>query len=198
MPLHRSYVEEYRKGGKPRAMAHANDREAIELAAAKLPLVRGKADISASRSGPGKVTVMHRSTGRKIGHVESADGGYRPVHASGAKAPPAPHMAAALSGLIAMHNKIARGKDDAGMAAAKAYANGEQLSLDLALPVSTPAVSSMDGPRVTSMAGGKPALHPAVKAVYGKLRKKGMPHPQALKLAKRAAAMRARASAKAA
>ena len=80
---------------------------------------------------------------------------------------------------------------------AKAMAGGGQLALDFAAAGSVPAVSSMDGPRVTMMDGGKP-VHPAAKAIYRKLRSKGLKHGQALALTKKAMARHAAASAKAA
>jgi hypothetical protein len=68
---------------------------------------------------------------------------------------------------------------------------GEGPAVDLAGAVTctTPAVASGDGPRVTTMGGTKAV------AVYRKLRAKGMKHEQALALAKRAAAMKAKAAA---
>ena len=54
------------------AFEGSNDTEAIDLAMpAKLPMVRGAADIQVTRTGPGALNVMHRSTGMKVGALAS-------------------------------------------------------------------------------------------------------------------------------
>ena len=74
-----------------------------------------------------------------------------------------------------------------------AYAASEAaLELAGSLPYTSAATSS-DGPRVTSMGGGKTGLAPAAHAVYRKLRAKGVKHGQALAMAIRAASMHAKA-----
>lgn len=183
----------------------ANETEGIELATMtrRMPMVRGTADVQASRTGPGAVTVMHKSTGMKVGMLHpAANGGYQGTHADGTKTPAAGSMGGAMAGLISYHNRQAAAKK-AGPAA-KSYANDGQQALDLAgsLPY-TSAASSSDGPRVTSMGAGKKAkaaapasgMSDACKAIYRKLVAKGMKPAQAAALAKRAAA---KASAKAA
>lgn len=166
---------------------------------AKLPVVRGAADITVRRSVPGALSVTHRSTGAKVGGLTSSgDGktGWTATHATGKKMPAAPSVSSALAGLIAYHNKIASGKPGGKTVAATA---DPQDAVDLA----TPANSAVDGPRVTTMGAGKKAvskaavklkMDPATALVYARLRKKGMGHGQALGLAKRAAAMKAKAA----
>jgi hypothetical protein len=196
------------------AFQGSNDTEALELATMtrRLPVVRGMADVQASRSGPGAISVMHKSTGRKIGTLTAApNGGYQGAHADGTKTPASGSVGGAMAGLIAYHNKIAKAApatSNMGYSDAAGYANdGSALDLAGALPTYTSAATSMDGPRMTSMsAGKKPAsvaavklsLSPAATSVYARLRKKGMKHAQALALAKRAGAMKAKATAKAA
>lgn len=211
---------------KSPAPAMANDLEAIDLAAMpsrRMPLIRGAADVQMRRSGPGTVSVAHKSTGMKVGTLAGAsNGGWQATHATGAKTPGSGSMQGALAGLIAYHNKMAAAKKlppaqqdgTAVMPGAKAYAAEHQETLDLAgaLPHSTPAASFSDGPRVTSIGGGKKApgkpavklkmsaqdMAPGVAAIYRKLLARGMKPAQAAALAKRAASMRAKSSAKAA
>lgn len=196
------------------AKAMAGDSRGIELAMVmrRVPVVRGMADVQASRTGPSAVSVMHKSTGLKIGSlVPAANGGYQGVHADGTKTPASGSMGGAMAGLIAYHNKMAAqkaaaaGAPSGGIASVKGYANGEQQVLDLAgaLPY-TSGASSSDGPRVTSQGGAgkakaaKAALPDGVQAIYRKLIAKGMKPGQAMALAKRAAAVHAKAQAKAA
>jgi hypothetical protein len=195
----------------------AADTEGIELAMAmrRMPVVRGTADVQASRTGPGAVSVMHKSTGLKIGTlVPAANGGYQGVHADGTKTPASGSMGGAMAGLIAYHNKVAaqRKMPSAQQDGTASYANGEQMSLDLAgaLPHTTAASSSTDGPRVTMMGGagkakaskaGAPSatgVSAEIAKVYKKLLAKGMKPDAAMALAKRAAAMHAKASSRAA
>jgi hypothetical protein len=206
------------------AFQGASDTEAIELAAmtCRMPLIRGAADVQMARSAPGTVTVRHKSSGMHIGTLKSVDndGQWMATHApTSTKLPKSGSMQGALSSLIAHHNRKAKlppaqqdgtaSYSGAGIASVKGYANGEQQALDFAgaLPHSAPAVSAGDGPRVTSMGGGKKAasaapmklsaklnLDPAATTVYTRLRKKGLAHGQALALAKRAAAMHAKAA----
>jgi hypothetical protein len=195
------------------AKAMAGDSRGIELAMMmrRVPVVRGMADVQASRTGPSAVSVMHKSSGIKIGSlVPAANGGYQGVHADGTKTPASGSMSGAMAALVAYHNKQAAQKKlpPAQQDGTAAYANGEQMSLDLAgaLPHSTPASSSSDGPRVTSMGAGKKAkgapaaggMADEIKTVYAKLIKKGMKPAQAMALAKRAASMHQKAQAKAA
>ena len=194
------------------AFEGSNDTEAIDLAMpAKLPMVRGAADIQVTRTGPGALNVMHRSTGMKVGALASnGDGktGWVATHASGTKMQAAPSVSGALAGLIAYHNRMAAGKLPAAQQGGVAATAEPQKAVDLAgaLPVS--ANSSMDGPRVTTMGSGKkgaskPAmtlsakanLSPEAKTVFAKLVKKGLSPKAALAMAKRAAAMHARKAA---
>jgi hypothetical protein len=209
---------------KSPAAAMANDTEAVELAmtARRMPLIRGAADIQMARSAPGTVTVRHKSSGMHIGTLKAVDndGQWMATHApTGAKMPKAASMQGALSSLIAHHNRKAKlppaqqdgtaSYSGAGIASVKGYANGEQQALDFAgaLPVSSPASSSSDGPRVTTMGAGKKVagkapvklsaklnLDPAAATIYARLRKRGMKHGQALAMCRRAAAMHAKAA----
>jgi hypothetical protein len=204
--------------------ALANDTEAIDLSTTtrRQPLIRGAADVQMRRAGPGTVTVQHKSTGIKVGTLAGAsNGGWQATHASGKKTPGSGSMQGALAGLIQFHNQQARAKlppaqqdGTAVMPGAKSYANGEQGTLDLAgaLPHSTAASSASDGPRVTTMGGGKKAsskpaakltmsaqgMAPEVTAIYKKLIAKGLSPKAAAAMAKRAAAMHAKAAVKAA
>lgn len=204
------------------AFQGANEGEAIDLAATtrRMPLIRGAADVQMRRSGPGTVTVQHKSTGMKVGTLAGAgNGGWQATHVTGKKTPGSGSMQGALAGLIQYHNQQAKlppAQQDgtAVMPGAKSYANGEQMALDLAgaLPHSTAASSASDGPRVTSMGGGKKAaskpaaklttgaqgMAPEVALVYKKLIKKGLSPKAAAAMARRAAAMHAKAAAKAA
>lgn len=215
------------------AFEAANDAAGVELATlTTTPKVRGAGDVQCSRTAPGNVTVMHKPTGMKVGTLTKGPGGWVAAHSTGRTMDPAPSMAASLSGLIGLHNRVAksvppmtpagktrslasefdarRAADVAAMRASVNLADGEQMALDLAgvMPGSTPAVSSSDGPRVTKMAGGKMAktapkagaasMSAEVAKVYRKLIARGMKPAQAMALAKRAAAMHAKASAKAA
>lgn len=214
------------RGSKRPAMAHANDSEALEMAmpARRMPVVRGPADVQASRTAPGVISVMHKSTGTRVGVINSVPGGFQPVHASGKTLPVSPQMAPAMAGLIAWHNKMAAQKAATAQAMtpaapaavapmAKAYANdGEQEALDFAGAI--PVTTSGDGPRITAMAGGKKGRSiPAAKLtmaaqgtsggmtaevakVYKKLIAKGFKPAQAMAFAKRAAAMHAKAVAR--
>jgi hypothetical protein len=182
------------------AFQGSNTTEAITLAMpAKLPMVRGARDIQVTRSGPGGLSITHRSTGMKVGALAS-DGsgktGWAATHASGKKFPGAPSVSGALAGLIAYHNKIASGKPTGKAVAATAEPRN---AVDLAVTVA----SASDGPRVTSMGAGKPAaskpamalnaklnLSPMAARVFARLRKKGLPPKAALAMAKRADAMR--------
>jgi hypothetical protein len=181
------------------AFQGSNTTEAITLSTpAKLPMVRGASDIQVTRSGPGKLTIQHRSTGMKVGALASnADGktGWVATHASGKKMDAAPSVSGALAGLIAYHNKLASGKPDGKTVAATAE---PQAAVDLAVTVA----SASDGPRVTSMgAGKKPAsvpagkLSPEVASIFARLVKKGMSPKAALAFAKRGAAMHAKKAA---
>lgn len=188
------------------AFQGSNTTEAITLAMpAKLPMVRGARDIQVTRTGPGGLSVTHRSTGMKVGALAS-DGsgktGWAATHASGKKFPGAPSVSGALAGLIAYHNKLAAGKPPQGKTVA---ATAEpRNAVDLAVTVA----SASDGPRVTSMGAGKPAaskppmalnaklgLSPMAAKVFARLRKKGMAPKAALAFAKRADSMRGKAAA---
>jgi hypothetical protein len=187
----------------------ANDGEAIDLANSRMPLIRGAADVQMGRSGPGVISVQHKSSGMKVGTITPKGVGYGATHSDGKDCPASGNQQGALAGLIRYHNqqaamKNAKARDAAtapatGIASVKGYA-GDQQALDFAAPV--PVVASGDGPRITTMGGGKasPAvaklgLKPEAAKVYAKLRKKGMTHGQAMGLAKRAAAMHSKAAA---
>lgn len=183
--------------------AFANDDgQAIEMATmtGKMPKVRGAADVTLSRSGPGSVTVMHTSTGTKVGTLDKGMGGWQATHRTGKKLDPAPTMAASMNGLIGYHNKLAASAPTAGTGSADMAADGSAVSL------ATSAATSSDGPRVTAMSGGKKAtaapaassMSAEVAKVYAKLIKKGLSPKQAAAFAKRAAAMHAKDAAKAA
>lgn len=172
------------------------------MTASKMPVVRGAADVQLSRSGPGKVTVMHKSTGFKVGTLAQAGRGWQGVHASGAKTPASGSMGGAVAGLVAAHNQLARGKKlppaQQDGTATYAHPAGDGIDLAGAMPRSTPASSSSDGPRVTTASGGSgsgPAgLTGEAAMIYAKLIKKGLKPGQAAALAKRAAAMHAKAA----
>jgi hypothetical protein len=187
----------------------AEHGKVIEMAAARrMPKVRGAADVQMSRSGPGTITVQHKSTGMKVGTLAAKGRGYQGTHASGVKAPASGSQQGALAGLIAVHNRLAAGsKSGTAMVPAQqmgvAASNDDGKAVDLAgsLPVTSNA-SSSDGPRVTTMGSGKPAgsggpsgLSPYAQAVYKKLIAKGMKPAQAEALARRAAAMHQKAAA---
>lgn len=190
------------------AFTAANDSEAINLATPRrMPVVRGAADVQLSRTGPGQITAQHKSTGMKIGTITPKGHGYAGTHADGKATGESGGQQGALAGLIAYHNQMAA-KAKAGAAAGtpKMFTAPETDAVDLAgaLPTSTPAASSMDGPRVTSMGAGKPAakttatppgLSPYGAQVYGKLIAKGLKPAVALAMAKRADAMHAKADA---
>jgi hypothetical protein len=185
----------------------SNDMEALEMATAtakRLPMVRGAADIQLSRSGPGTITAMHKSSGRKIGTITPKGRGYAGTHADGKATGASGGQQGALAGLIAYHNGLAR--NPAGESAAS-LANGARAALNLAgaLPASTPANSSSDGPRVTTMGGsgsgktaapaGSPSgLSPYALAIYKKFLAKKMKPAVALAFAKRADAMHMKAA----
>jgi hypothetical protein len=203
--LHKKSVTHIRGPVAPPGVAAANDGDAVELAMlAVTPKVRGAADVTMERTAPGRVTVMHKPTGMKVGTLTKGVAGWTAAHSTGRAADPAPTMAASLSGLIGLHNRIAKSVPSMAPAGAKSMANGEQLALDLAgaLPYTSAATSS-DGPRVTKMATAKTAGKSApaassvsaeVRKVYAKLIRRGMKPAQAMALAKRAAAMHARKS----
>jgi hypothetical protein len=184
--------------GVKNTWAFANDDgQAIEMATmtGKMPRVRGAADVTVTRSGPGSVTVMHKSTGTKVGTLDKGKAGWQATHRTGKKMEPAPTMAGSLNSLIGAHNKLAAGQP------ATADMAGDGAAVDLA----TSAATSSDGPRVTAMggAGKAKAAAPAtgsvpaeVQTVYKKLIAKGLTPKQAMAFAKRAAAMHAKDAAK--
>jgi hypothetical protein len=189
------------------AFQGASDQEAVELATItrKMPIVRGPADVQMARTAPGMITVRHKSSGMKIGTMAPSGKGYMATHADGTDCPPSGSQQGALAALIGHHNKAARKMVPANQMGSATYTAGEQETLDFAgaLPRSTPAVTSGDGPRVTMMGGVKTApaaggMAAEVAKVYKKLLGKGMSPKQAMALAKRAAAMHAKAAAKAA
>lgn len=200
------------------AFQAANDTEGIELAMmTKTARVRGPGDVSCSRTASGEVTVTHKPTGMRIGKLTPAqNGGWQGTHATGKATPASGSMTGALSGLIGVHNKIAASMPDA-MPMPEVQAHAQQLAAMELAGSFTPAVTSGDGPRVTTMGGaaktaktvsapasGAPsaatiASWPAeVQLVYKKLLAKGFSPKQALAFAKRASAMHAKATAKAA
>jgi hypothetical protein len=190
--------------------AHANDTEAIDLATPRrMPVVRGAADVQLSRTGPGTITAMHKSSGMKIGTITPQGKGYAGTHTDGTATGASGGQQGALAGLIAYHNQMAaKAKAGAAASAPKTFTAPERDAVDLAgaLPVSTPVASAMDGPRVTSMGAGKP-VKPAAKTetppglspygaqVYAKLIAKGLKPAVALAMAKRADAMHDKAAA---
>lgn len=201
-----------------KAIKAANDTEAIEMATAtprKMPMVRGAADVQLRRTGPGMITVQHKSTGMKVGTITPKGNGWQGMHATGTMTGASGSQQGALTGLIAFHNQMAAKAKASGfppaqqdgtavMPGSKTY-TAEQDAVDLAgaLPVSTPASSSSDGPRVTSMGSGKPAAAPAgspsglspyAAAIYRKFLAKKMKPAVALAFAKRADAMHAKAA----
>jgi hypothetical protein len=198
--------------GRPYAWTGTNDDgEAINLASTlprRMPIVRGAADVQMARTAPGVISVMHKSTGMKLGTITPKGAGYGTTHGDGTATPASGSQQGALAGLIRYHNQMAAAKNaktrdeaqasGAGIAMVKGYA-GDQPALDFA---SAPSVTSGDGPRMTTMGAGKasPAatklgLSPECAKVYAKLRKKGLDHGAAMSLAKRAAAMHAKAAA---
>lgn len=201
-----------------KAIKAANDTEAIEMATAtprKMPMVRGAADVQLRRTGPGMITVQHKSTGMKVGTITPKGNGWQGMHATGTATGASGSQQGALTGLIAFHNKQAAKAKASGfppaqqdgtavMPGSKTY-TAERDAVDLAgaLPVSTPASSSSDGPRVTSMGSGKAAAAPAgspsglspyAAAIYRKFIAKKMKPAVALAFAKRADAMHAKAA----
>lgn len=201
-----------------KAIKAANDTEAIEMATAtprKMPMVRGAADVQLRRTGPGMITVQHKSTGMKVGTITPKGNGWQGMHATGTTTGASGSQQGALTGLIAFHNKQAAKAKASGfppaqqdgtavMPGSRTY-TAEQDAVDLAgaLPVSTPASSSSDGPRVTSMGSGKTAAAPAgspsglspyALAIYKKFIAKKMKPAVALAFAKRADAMHAKAA----
>jgi hypothetical protein len=190
-----------------RGHAHANQQEeAISLATMtrRMPVVRGPADVQLSRTAPGMITAMHKSSGMKIGVIIPSGKGYAGKHADGTPTGASGSQQGALAGLITHHNKRARGFPAAQQGGTASYAGGHDGAVDLAgaLPF-TSANSSMDGPRVTTMGAGKPAattkpsggLSPYAAVIYRKLIAKGLKPAQAMAMAKRAGAMHAKASA---
>jgi hypothetical protein len=200
-----------------RLHAMANDGGGIELAMMmKTARVRGPGDVSCKRTGPGEVTVTHKPTGMRIGTLKSAQhGGWAGTHATGKPSPASGSMAGALSGLIGVHNKVAASMPSAEPAGSVHAMAAHEAAMELAgaLPYTSAATSS-DGPRVTTMggSGGATSIKTAtgktvsaaggvsaeVQKVYRKLIAKGMKPAQAMALAKRAASMHAKATAKAA
>lgn len=190
------------------AMAN-NDSEAISLATTmtrKMPAVRGAADVQLSRTAPGQITAMHKSSGMKIGMIAPQGNGYAGTHADGTGTGASGSQQGALAGLIAYHNKKAAGfpaaqqGGTAVMPGAKTYTAGTS-AVDLAgsLPVSTPASSATDGPKVTSMgagagSSGAAGLSPYAVALYKKFLAKKMKPNVALAFAKRADAMHLKAA----
>lgn len=203
------YVTISASGKKPAtAFQASSETEAIELAAtSRVPLIRGAADTQMARTAPGVITVQHKSSGMRVGKITPQGAGYGATHSDGKNCPPSGSQQGALAGLIAYHNKMAAMRNakmrdtaqaaGAGFASVKGYAGDVQETLDFAY---LPAVTSSDGPRVTALGTGKapaavskPGVPAGCARVYAKLRGKGMGHGQALSLAKRAAAMNAKA-----
>lgn len=213
----RAMGRSYKPKARPKSLkALANDGDAVDLATTmpkRIPMVRGAEDVQMGYTAPGVISVTHKPTGMKLGTITPKGAGYGAAHADGTATPASGSQQGALAGLIRYHNQMAAQKNakaakaaamapGAGIASVKGYA-GEQQALDLAMSV--PANSASDGPRMTVMAGGKPSpvmaklnLSAEGAKVYAKLRKKGLDHGAALAFAKRAAAMHAKAAAKAA
>jgi hypothetical protein len=149
-----------------------DDGGAISLATMTrtTPAIRGAADIQLARSA-GRITAMHKGSGRAIGSIAPAGKGWAGTHADGTPTGSSGSQQGALTGLVAYHNARARrlppAQQDgtAAMPGAKTYTADEQMALEFAgsLPY-TSAASSSDGPRVTTMSAGKPSKGvPAVK-----------------------------------
>lgn len=172
------------------AFEAANDGQAVTLAT-PMPTVAGTGDVLVHRSG----NVTHRSTGAKLGTVSNGDDGWTGEHASGACTDPMPNKNAAVTGLVTLHNNLAR-KPAGKTVSMAATRTGVELA--------TPAASASDGPRVTKQAGAATTAAPAATGgagytkIYKKLIAKGMKPAQAAALAKRASSMHAKADAKAA
>jgi hypothetical protein len=204
---------------KPRpARLHAmanHDSEAISLATTmtrRMPAVRGAADVQLRRTAPGQITAMHKSSGMKIGMIAPKGNGYAGKHADGTATGASGSQQGALAGLIAYHNQQAAKARASGfpaaqqggvavMPGAKTYTSGARTAVDLAgaLPVSTPASSASDGPKVTSTgaaaSGSGPAgLSPYAAGIYRKLLAKKLKPNVALAFAKRADAMHLKAA----
>lgn len=170
----------------------------VELAMTRMiPKIQGVADVQAARTGPGKITVMHKATGMKVGTVTKTATGWAGQHASGTSTTPAGSMGGAMAGLVAWHNAHRAGQPlQATGSGPQSYAS-DAPAVELALPITTPAVTSGDGPRVTKMAGSPAAgQDPEVQKIYKKLMARGMKPAAAMAMAKRAAAMHVRAQAK--
>lgn len=187
-----------------RGQAHANTTEAISLATMtrRMPMVRGAADVQMSRTAPGVITARHKSSGMRIGVITAKGHGYAGKHSDGTETGESGSQQGALAGLIAHHNRRARGFPAAQQGGTASYA-GDSEAVDLAgaLPF-TSANTSMDGPRVTTTGTGKPAaaakpaggLSPYAAAIYKKLLAKGLKPAQAMAMAKRAGAMHGKAA----
>lgn len=189
---------------KPAGPGFANQQgRSIDLAAAtrrRMPVVRGPADVQLARTAPGQITAQHKTSGMKIGMIAPKGNGYAGTHADGTGTGASGSQQGALTGLIAYHNKRAAGFPPAQqggvavMPGSKTYTAGAGAAVDLAgsLPVSTPASSASDGPKVTSMggsSGGPAGLSPYAQGVYRKLLAKKLKPGVALMFAKRADAM---------
>jgi hypothetical protein len=167
----------------------------------RVPVVRGAADIQLRRTAPGVISAMHKSSGIKIGVITPEGRGYAGKHASGKATGASGSQQGALAGLIAYHNQAA--KTPAQQDGSYAGDAGQGVDLAGSLPVTTPASSSSDGPRVTSAggagqspaAGGSPAgLSPYGLSVYRRLLAKKMKPAVALAFARRADAMHDKAA----
>ncbi len=168
----------------------------------RMPVVRGAADVQMSRTAPGMITAQHKSSGMKIGTIMPKGHGYAGKHSDGTMTGESGSQQGALAGLITHHNKRARGFPAAQQGGTASFA-GDSEAVDLAgaLPYTSNATSG-DGPRVTTMGGGKPAatakpaggLSPYAAAIYRKFLAKGMKPAVAMAFAKRADAMHAKAA----
>jgi hypothetical protein len=199
------------------AKTYAGDQQALEFVGPK-GFIHGwiHVGVEAHHSPSDKADIMSKNAFGRGDSTQAALEG----HGEAAKAH---RYAAKLSGteqgnkyhtaMAGLHTKVARMRlesRDAEDRARKLGLANDAGGLDLAgaLPTYTSASSSTDGPRITSMsAGKKPASVPPVKLkladqgmgdawkqIYRKLIAKGLKPAQAAAMAKRAAAMHAKAA----
>lgn len=136
------------------------------------------------------------------GHRDAAKAHRAAARMSGTASGHAYHTA-----MAGLHAKVASMKMENRDAEDKATslsvpAGGQSVDLAGSLPVTTPASSSTDGPRITTMGGAKASpvmakagLSPYAQQIYKKLVAKGIKPDAALAMAKRAAVMHAKAAA---
>lgn len=190
-----------------RAASHAlaGDALALELATAALPLrrhpVSSPLDVLVTRGENGAV-IRHRRGGAEIAKVRKNDDGSWTASIGGKDLPPHPHQRAALMEAVGTWNK--------SLSAARPQAAPlmqppvqTPLMAEYGIPAmrsaafATPATGYDDGPRMTTAGGtggGPDGLTPTERALYKRLCARGMDKKSAMTMAKRAAAMKARAA----